>query len=371
MERKQGGEPQPAAPYIAPGISDPRVVKYKKDLDERQKERQGTGLPIPLLSGEARPGMTMADQATAARPAPQGGIFGGGDLSRPPPNILPQDLLPEEATRDPMYREGGGARYASSQPDLAYKYGVIRNGQRVAPQQLMTGKPGLRPETIEGIQALGNYNRGADAKVEQEAAAGVGGAAARVADPGGKSSAPVTDDERAEVEKALKQLDDFDFNKFREAMMKDIINNEDQRKIIEERLVPLELDDLIVNGFVTQVVPIVPGKFEPEFQSMSGETELALKRLIMEESRTIEVNARYFLDKFSLMSVAAGVRSINRNPLPDYRDKEGNFSDEAFWAKFNRVMKLNFHMLASLGVNYFWFDIRVRKLFVAERIKNG
>jgi hypothetical protein len=371
MGKNPVGEPLPG-PYIAPGITDPRVAAYKRDLDERQKGRPAGGVPIPLLSGEARPGMTMADQATAARPPPQGGIFGGGDLSRPPPNLLPQDLLPEEATRDPAYREGGGSRYASSQPELAYKYGVIRNGQRVAPQQLLTGKPGLRPETIEGIQALGNFNRGADAKVEQEAAAGAGGAAARLADPGANpSAAPVSETDRAEVEKALKQLDDFDFNKFREAMMKDIINNDDQRKLIRERVAPLELDDLIVNGFVTQVVPVVPGKFEPEFQSLSGETELALKRLIMEESRSIEVNARYFLDKFSLMSVAAGVRAINRNPLPDYRDKEGNFSDEAFWGKFNRMMKLNFHMLASLGVNYFWFDIDVRKLFVAERVKNG
>lgn len=364
MKKEEVGDPLPTGPFVAPGVKDPRAIAYAQQVQERQRARPASGLPIPLLTGEAQPGMTMADQAAAARPPAQGSIFEpAAPLSRPPANLLPQDLLPDEATRDPAYREGGGSRYASSQPALAYKYGVIRNGQRLAPQQLVTGKPGLKPETVEGLKALQNFNRDSDAKVEREAAAGAAGAAARVGE------SPPADP--TEVEKALKQLDDFDFNKFREAMMKDIINNDDQRKIIEERLEPLLLDDLLVNGFVTQVVSIVPEKFEPEFQDMSGETELALKRLVMEESKSIEINARYFLEKYSLMSVVAGLRSLNRNPLPDFKDREGNFDDALFWAKFNRVMKFNFHMLASLGVNYFWFDIRVRKLFVAERLKNG
>lgn len=369
MRKDPTGEPLPAGPYIAPGVKDPRALAYGREIAERQKARPGSGVSIPLLSGEARAGMTMADQAAAGHQPQPGSIFEPASPTRPPQNLLPQDLLPEEATRDPAYREGGGARYATSQPALAYKYGVIRNGQRLAPQQLMTGKPGLKPETVEGLKALGDFNRATDARVEAEAAAGSAGAAARLSSPSGDPDPKPA--EREEVEKALKQLDDFDFNKFREAMMKDIINNEDQRKIIEERLTPLQLDDLLVNNFVTQVVPIVPEKFEPEFQDMSGETDLALKRLIMEESKSLEINSRYFLDKFSLMSVVAGVRSINRNPLPDFRDREGNFDDKLFWAKFNRVMKFNFHMLASLGVNFFWFDIRVRKLFVADRLKNG
>ena len=380
MNRDAEHPTQLAAPFMAPGITDPTALRYQKQIEDRHRAQPvKSGVSIPLLTGEARSGMTMADQATTGRPQapPQpGSIFESPITPHTAAGLLPQDLLPDEATKDPAYREGGGSRYAASQPHLAFKYGVIRNGQRIAPQQLSTTKPGLRPETIEGIRAVEELTRARqkaeapDQRIEAEAAAGTAGAAARLSSPSGNPT-PTTAAEREEVEKAIKKLDDFDFNRFREAMAKDIINNEDQRKLVEERLGPLSLDDMLVNNFVTQVVPIVPGKFEPEFQSMSGEDDLALKRLIMEESKSLEISERYFLDKFSLMSVAAGVRTINRNPLPDYRDKDGNFDDALFWTKFNRVLKCNFHMLASLGVNYFWFDIRVRKLFVAEKLGNG
>ena len=71
------------------------------------------------------------------------------------------------------------------------------------------------------------------------------------------------------------------------------------------------------------------------------------------------------------MTVALGLVKINSTVMPEHTDDKGNFNDEKFWIKFNRVMKLGFHILASLAVNYFWFDTRVRKLVVADRIKNG
>jgi hypothetical protein len=98
---------------------------------------------------------------------------------------------------------------------------------------------------------------------------------------------------------------------------------------------------------------------------------LALKRLLMLERKSIEAPDRYLLDKFQIMTVACGLRSVNKVLLPDHLDKDGNFNDEMFWQKFNRVVKLPFHMIASIGVHYYWFDVRVRKLFVAEKLKNG
>jgi hypothetical protein len=154
-------------------------------------------------------------------------------------------------------------------------------------------------------------------------------------------------------------------------MMKDIINNEEQRDLIEKRCTPLDITDLIMRGFVTQRVPVIPNKFEPEFQSMTGGEDLAIKRLIMQESKGLEVSDRYLLDKFSLMAVTIGLRAINGNVIPTHQDNNGKFDEEAFWRKFDFVSKYPFHMLASLGVNYFWFDIRVRKLFVAEKLGNG
>ena len=91
----------------------------------------------------------------------------------------------------------------------------------------------------------------------------------------------------------------------------------------------------------------------------------------MQENKGVEVSDRYLLDKFSLMAVTIGIRGINSNVFPDHLDKDGKFDEDKFWRKFEFVTKYPFHMLASLGVNYFWFDIRVRKLFVAEKIGFG
>ena len=296
-------------------------------------------------------------------------------FSRPPPNILPSDTLPAEVRNDPEFREGQGSMYASAQPALAYKYGVIRRGQRIAPQQLVSGGggKGLRPETVKDMEMLQNLQKtresaeSEDQRVEKEAAEGSSGAAGRLGNS--PDNGPQVD--KTAVVDAVKKLDDFDFNTFREMMMKDIINNDEQREIIEKRCKPLDITDLIMKGFVTQRVPIIVDKFEPEFQSMNGSEDLAIKRLIMVESKGVEVSDRYLLDKFSLMAVAIGLRAINGNVVPTHQDKDGKFDEEMFWRKFDFVTKYPFHMLASLGVNYFWFDIRVRKLFVAEKISFG
>jgi hypothetical protein len=291
--------------------------------------------------------------------------------------LLPIDILPEEARKDPDFREGQGAMYASSQPELARKYGVIRNGQRIAPQALGRPNKGLKPETVEGLKAIQDLQgvrasaESEDSRIEREAAGGVAGAAGRLGNA--PSDGPQSDPQASQknIVDAVKKLDDFDFNTFREMMMKDIINNEEQRDIIEKRCTPLDITDLIMKGFVTQRVPVIPGKFEPEFQSMTGGEDLAIKQLIMLESKGVEVSERYLLDKFSLMAVTIGLRAINGNPMPSHQDKDGKFNEEAFWVKFEKVSQYPFHMLASIGVNYFWFDVRVRKLFVAEKISFG
>jgi hypothetical protein len=122
---------------------------------------------------------------------------------------------------------------------------------------------------------------------------------------------------------------------------------------------------------VTQVVPVIPIRFELQLQSMTAEEDMSIKRLIMMESKSVEVTERYLLDKFSFMSIATGLAGINGKSLGSVLDDKGEFDDEKFWVKYNRIMKLPLHMLASIGVNMFWFEMRVRKLFVAEKVGNG
>jgi hypothetical protein len=97
----------------------------------------------------------------------------------------------------------------------------------------------------------------------------------------------------------------------------------------------------------------------------------AIKRLIMNESKSLDVSDHYYLEKYSYMSIAVSLYRVNDRVFPTFLDENGNFKDDLFYKKFNMVMKLPLHMLASIGVQAFWFELRVRKLFKAEVVGNG
>jgi len=393
----------PAARRVADAMIRNRHPLSRQAIPKYTTQRAGGPTPpIPNLEAPAGDGMTMADQAIAQRAAatqatgapPQGGIFTQSPALQaaaafPPPaskarpaQIYPSDLLPAEAQNDPLFRPGQGSMFAASQPELALKYGVIRgsgtNRRHVPPQELHQATKGLRPESLQDLERLGALARGQSATTEAEDRAAEEASVQSSAGAAGRfgnapKDGPQTAD-KTRVAEALKKMgveDDLDFATLRDMMMKDIINNDEQRAIIEERCPKMEVDDLIMHGYVRQKVPILPGKFEPTFLSIASSDDLAIKKLIMLESKGLEINERYLLDKFSVMTVALGLYAINDNKVPSHLDANGKFNEEAFWKKFDFLARNSFHMIGTLGVNFFWFDVRVRKLFVAERLGNG
>jgi len=401
-------------PFVDDRVRDPAALAYAAGAQNRRRSplplyrtpvAGGPDVAIPRLDSEAGQG-TMAEQAQqqrmptvnqlvseiAQQPALRSGIVSGTAhqasppvpqqmRSRATPLVVPGlqngDMLPDEAEQDPTYQQGHGSRFAINQPALALKYGVIRGGERVPPQVLAAGvrsKQGasagkLRPETVEGLQAMKALEdaskrvtaKAEDRQVSAETAAGPAGGA-------GETKAPMTDDE---VQKLLDSLDDYDISRVKKALFKDMLNNDKQREIIEARLKPLDLTSLITQGRVTQIVPVVPGVFEPEFQSYDGEEDLTIKRLIGIEARLSGAGDRYVLDKYQLMGLTVALRAINKELLPDYLNAEGVFDEALFWQKYDIVSRFNYHMLASMMVNWFWFDARVRKLLKADELGNG
>lgn len=343
--------------------------------------------PIPRLDLPAAVGPTMAEQAAAQRSPPPGAVpssfFQAPSVNTsapparqgpPPAQLLPSDTLPEQAKKDPEYREGMGSMYASSNPALAYKYGVIRSGKHVPPQQLQ-GRPsggGLSQATVEGLKVVEEFTKtreraeSVDPSIEADAASGHAGAAARLGQTA-TTEKPLTPEERSRIQNTM---DDFDFHTLREMLMKDILNNEEQRKLVESRLQTMDVTNYVMNGFVEQEVPI-NNNLRFTFRSVSGETDLALKRLVVKEMKGFAADDRYILDKYAVMSMSCVLSRVNGSPLPDYLDAKGDFDEGKFWEKFNKVSKMGLHVLASIGVNSFWFDIRVRKLVVADNLKNG
>lgn len=350
-------------------------------------------VPIPPLDAPHMQGMTMADQARASRaPAPPsagpaGSIFTGPQganpfTATPPPmgrpggqqaQVLPTDTLPPEAMKDSAYREGPGSAYAMTQQHLVAKYGVMRNGQRVPPSAFRAGK-GPSPETLAALQEVEAFNqqlqRGAesatkradDAQLEKELAGGPVGAARQAGGSAGSADPKI----EAEMKAKLESMDKLELHRLQEMGIVDLLNNDAQKEMIEARCSLITLDEYVMNGFVRQRVPIVPGKYEVTFQSMALEDELKLKDLIAKEVSSVELGDKYLVDKYGYMGLAVGLHMVHTNGkdllFPSHLNNEGVFDEKLFWEKFKKVLRLPFHLAASLAINFFWFEVRVRRL---------
>ena len=257
----------------------------------------------------------------------QGGPFGG--------------VLPPEAAQDPRFRPGVGSMYAANQPGLQ----PPRPGQK-------PGKPSLSEETVEGLEALKKFNEEAQAAQEKQ----------------------VDEATKEHVEKGMEEriaddlgLDD-DFMKEIRARRSEL-DTEELQQAIEGRCKTMSIDQLIEEGELRQLIPIVRDKFIVEFRTISGEEDLAIKRELYVERNAPDI---YLFDKLQMMQLCAGIYSINGKPLVDHLDDKRRFSKEQFLLKFKQVNAMPLPMLASLSINYAWFDRRARKLFVdLDELKNG
>jgi hypothetical protein len=364
-----------------PGVS-PAVSKYA----QRQLPKQAMPLgsvpmpPIPALAQKLpldSPPQTMSAYAEAMGRVPTGTVTPvGGGIIQPgsvaatsgPVNvhdydIRPTDMLPPAAMQDPECQQGTGAAFAVSQPHLALRYGVIRNGVPVSPRDLNLKNPkrGLSSETLAGLNAISQASQ--DSTLGHKAIAAA-------APPLPAPAEPTLANEAAQ--KAIDEADPFQVQSWMRQLRTDDLNNAKQRELIESRIKPITIDELITFGYCEQRIPIVPVKFEITLRSTDPETELALKRLAMEDARSVNATDEYYLDRYSYYGIVAALVKVNDRILPPYRDQAtGNFSDELFKVKAQNVLRLPMHMVASIGVQVGWFDQRVRKLFRVEDLGNG
>jgi len=147
-----------------------------------------------------------------------------------------------------------------------------------------------------------------------------------------------------------------------------LLNNPQRRKEIEGRLVKMDITDIIVYGEIRQDVTIVPDKLTVTYRSVSGEEDLAVKQLMFGEHG----GDKYLLDKYTIMQLSMALVAINGDELPTHLDEKKKWKEELFLRKYEKVIKFPIQFIADLGVQYLWFDERVRKLFLGstEELKN-
>lgn len=297
-------------------------------------ERPLTPDQMARLAKGGMPGLRM-DPDGGIRTGPADG--GGGPFS----------VLPPSATKDPNFRPGIGAMYAGNQPG-------IRKAQQAAsvPQSGDGYRPTLSEETKRSMDALATFQAQAEGKQVAEAN--------KAKDEKTKTPVEPLGDE-TDMQRELREMlnNDYQWN---------LLNNPDRKKKIAARLKPMEITDIILHGEIHQDVPIDPEKLIVTYRSVTGEEDLAVKKMMGVESGP----DRYLLDKFTLMQLSLAIVSINRQDLPTHL-KDGKFDEAKFLVKLEKVLKFPIQFLADLGIQYLWFDERVRDLFVGstEALKNG
>jgi hypothetical protein len=138
------------------------------------------------------------------------------------------------------------------------------------------------------------------------------------------------------------------------------------RKVTEEKLEPMSIQDLILKGEIRQKVPIIPGVFEATFRTPSVEEDLEVKRTMYGERGA----DRYVFDLFSVRNLTIGLHAIGGRILPSHM-KEEAFDEELFKKKLALIQRWPVHMVRYLVLHYSWFDERVNNLFTSGDLGNG
>lgn len=141
-----------------------------------------------------------------------------------------------------------------------------------------------------------------------------------------------------------------------------------RRTAIEEHLEPISLEDLLVNGFVTQDVPVTEG-LVVTFRSIPGDEDAYLKQQI---SLADEQASETFLQtRFAHLILTAGLVSINGREFPIYLVENGSIDRKIFAEKHRRVTKIDSVVLAELHLQYSWFQSRIAERLTLGALKNG
>ena len=178
----------------------------------------------------------------------------------------------------------------------------------------------------------------------------------------------VEEEKKKEVE-VEDLLSAFDFGGMSEADR--ILNNKKRREEIEKRCAPMDINDLLYKNEVRQVVPIIPEKFEVTYRTATPEESLFIKDQIGAEQNSTKHNEAWLQEKLTLCQLTLGLVAINGEPLPPHVDQNGDPDEKKFAQKLKIVTKKSGYVVADLSVNYAWFDLRVRKLFTPDALKNG
>lgn len=276
-----------------------------------------------------------------------------------------------ERQREPIPDLGLAQNQFDPKKDKPMTLGQIGDAQKAmdtVANQGEEGKRALSPGTLSGLQAL--HQQASEQRKELPPEEAPKPMLAEAEE--GKSSASAEEKER--MSQVLRESDDLELEAMMRNMRQDMINNDKQRDIIEAKVKPMNLADGITTGEYRQLVPIKEG-LEVLFRSVSPMENEEIRRMVIEMQLKDERLANLSVDRLTLMQTVAAIVHVNGQTMPTHLKNTGTieaeFLEETFKKKYAIFSSYPSALLHVLATHAYWFDLRVRKLFTMDELKNG
>jgi hypothetical protein len=186
---------------------------------------------------------------------------------------------------------------------------------------------------------------------------------------------PETPPTETAAQRIADSVDELELARISQRIQKDAINNEEERKAVEERIkargYEMSIEDGLTTGIYTQIVPITD-TFTVHYRSLAPqenrEIRLWLWNLADEDPRLENL----LNEMYGMALIVAAVTQIQGHKLPEHFSREGEnkFDHDVFTLKYGLLDTYPSPMIHAIGVHANWFDQRVRRLFTTENLQD-
>lgn len=148
-----------------------------------------------------------------------------------------------------------------------------------------------------------------------------------------------------------------------------LTEDERLRKAIESRIKSsIDIGQYLMNGEITQSVPIIPNKLVVTFKTV---TDLEESYVDAEMAKEGDITARAFLRKSNEWALAFHIADVNGIKWPPTQDGDGTISNKAIQRRLAHVRKLSSPVFTLITKNLAWFLERVQSTLNMEALGNG
>lgn len=171
--------------------------------------------------------------------------------------------------------------------------------------------------------------------------------------------------------------DDLEFDRLLSLGMtnqQDAINNDAERRAVEERLKdrPINILDAILDGELTQLVPIIPGKLEVVYRVVTPEEDHAIRLHIFEVTSKQGRLESIASELYTLLVLTASVERINGSEMPPHVKRDTvsyalTVDIDVLVRKSQYFLSRPMPLVHTLSTHGFWFEQRARKAFATAQ----